>query len=123
VGALCNEADVLVLPSHAEGLAMSVLEGLSHGLAVIATPVGAHEEVIEPGQSGILIPIGDVNALTGSLLDLMADESLIDRLRVGARRRFLEKFDVRQYVQQLCRVHVDLLSEQGPAVVAAVEPP
>ena len=61
--ALCAAADILVLPSHAEGLAMSVLEGLAHGLAVVATPVGAHAEVIEPEQSGLLVPPGDVAAL------------------------------------------------------------
>ena len=61
--ALCAAADILVLPSHAEGLAMSVLEGLAHGLAVVATPVGAHAEVIEPEQSGLLMPPGDVAAL------------------------------------------------------------
>ena len=55
-----------MLPSHAEGLAMSVLEGLAHGLAVVATPVGAHAEVIEPEQSGLLTPPGDVAALAAS---------------------------------------------------------
>jgi len=63
IAALCGEGDVLVLPSYAEGLAMSVLEGLAHGLAVITTPVGAHCEVIEPEISGILVPVGDKTAL------------------------------------------------------------
>jgi glycosyltransferase involved in cell wall biosynthesis len=118
VSALCEGADVLVLPSHGEGLAMSVLEGLSHGMAVVATPVGAHEEVIEPGQSGILVPVGDVNALAQSLLKLMANERLRNQLRVGARRRFLEKFDVRLYVQQLQGLHVNLLAERKAVVTA-----
>ena len=61
--ALCAAADILVLPSHAEGLAMSPLEGLAHGLAVMATPVGAHGEVIEPEQCGLLVPPGDIPAL------------------------------------------------------------
>lgn len=48
-----------VLPSHAEGLAMAVLEGLSHGLAVVTTRVGAHDEVITDGETGIFVPVGD----------------------------------------------------------------
>jgi glycosyltransferase involved in cell wall biosynthesis len=107
---LCANADVLVLPSYAEGMAMSVLEGLSHGLAVITTPVGAHSEVIEPEVSGILVPPGDIPALTDALVRVIEDESLRSRLARGARDRFLEKFDVRRYVARLEQLHADLFA-------------
>jgi glycosyltransferase involved in cell wall biosynthesis len=109
---LCAGADALVLPSYAEGLAMSVLEGLSHGLAVIATPVGAHSEVIEPEVSGILVPPGDVAALADALVRVIEDESLRNRLGSGARARFLEKFDVRRYAARLEQLHADLFAPQ-----------
>jgi glycosyltransferase involved in cell wall biosynthesis len=108
VRAACEAADVLVLPSHAEGLAMSVLEGLSHGLAVIATPVGAHAEAIEPEVSGLLVPAGDVEALTAALVRVSDDSALRARLGAGARRRFLEKFDVRGYAERLARLHEEI---------------
>jgi glycosyltransferase involved in cell wall biosynthesis len=100
---------VLVLPSHAEGLAMSVLEGLSHGLAVVTTPVGAHLEVIEPEVSGLFVPPGDVAALAGALARVVEDETLRKRLAKGARHRFLAEFDVRGYSSQLTQIHTDLL--------------
>lgn len=109
VRALWCDADILVLPSHAEGLAMSVLEGLSHGLAVVTTPVGAHLEVIEPEVSGLLVPPGDVPALAGALARVINDESLRARLGRGARERFLAKFDVRGYASRLTQLHADLL--------------
>ena len=112
VSALCADADVLVLPSHAEGLAMSVLEGLSHGLAVITTPVGAHSEVIEPEVSGILVPPGDVAALADALVRVIEDESLRSRLARGARDRFLEGFDVRRYAARLEQLHAGLFAPQ-----------
>jgi glycosyltransferase involved in cell wall biosynthesis len=105
VRAACEAADVLVLPSHAEGLAMSVLEGLSYGLAVITTPVGAHTEVIEPEVSGLFVPPGDVEALSAALARVIDDSVLRARLGAGARRRFLEKFHVRGYAEQLGRLH------------------
>lgn len=111
-GALCADADILVLPSHAEGLAMAVLEGLSHGLAVVATPVGAHAEVIEPEMSGLLVPPGDVDALAAALARVIDDAALRDRLRAGARRRFLEKFDVRSYAERLSNLHAALLADR-----------
>lgn len=112
VDALCSEADVLVLPSHAEGLAMAVLEGLSHGLAVITTPVGAHAEVIEAEESGLLVPPGDVDSLAEALRRVVDDIELRQRLRARARRRFLEKFDVRTYAERLADIHVSLLPSQ-----------
>ena len=110
--ALCADADVLVLPSHAEGLAMAVLEGLAHGLVVVATPVGAHTEVIEPEISGLLVPPGDADALAKALARVIDDGELRARLRTGAHRRFLEKFDVRSYAERLGRLHASLLTDR-----------
>ena len=91
---------------------MSVLEGLSHGLAVVTTPVGAHLEVIEPEVSGILVPPGDVTALADALARVIEDESLRSRLARGARNRFLEAFDIRRYAARLERLHADLFAPQ-----------
>jgi glycosyltransferase involved in cell wall biosynthesis len=116
VKALSAKADILVLPSHAEGLAMAVLEGLSYGLVVVTTPVGAHTEVIEPGVSGILVPPGDVAALAEALARVIDDEELRERLGRGARHRFLEKFEVRGYAERLAQLHIDLLSHTRQAM-------
>lgn len=116
--ALCAAGDILVLPSHAEGLAMSVLEGLAHGLAVVATPVGAHAEVIESEVSGLLVPPGDTAALADALARVIDDAALRERLRAGARRRFLDHFDVRTYAERLGQLHASLLP--GRSTVGAI---
>ena len=97
----------------AEGLAMSVLEGWPHGLAVVATPVGAHAEVIEPDQSGLLVPPGDIAALGAALARVVGDRGMRERLRAGARQRFIERFDVRSY-SDLIRLHCALLGDPRP---------
>ena len=89
---------------------MSVLEGLSHGLVVVTTPVGAHSEVIEPEISGILVPPGDVAALADALVRVIEDESLRGRLAKGARERFLEGFEVRRYTARLEQLHAGLFA-------------
>jgi glycosyltransferase involved in cell wall biosynthesis len=109
VRAACQTAEVLVLASYAEGLAMSVLEGLSYGLAVITTPVGAHTEVVEPEVSGLFVPPGDVEALSATLARVIDDSALRERLGAGARRRFLEKFHVCGYAEQLGSLHAALM--------------
>jgi glycosyltransferase involved in cell wall biosynthesis len=92
-----------------------VLEALSHGLAVVTTPVGAHEEVIEPEVSGIMVPPGDVEQLAGALQRVIDDADLRGRLRAGARRRFLENFEVSAYAERLRHLHASLLSDRRTA--------
>jgi glycosyltransferase involved in cell wall biosynthesis len=111
VKALFADAEILVLPSYAEGLAMAVLEGLSHGMVVVTTPVGAHAEVIETEVSGILVPPGNIDALAAVLQRVIADPPLQRRLGAGARTRFLEKFEVCGYAERLSRIHSSLLSD------------
>lgn len=109
VRALCATADILVLPSHAEGLAMAVLEGLSHGLAVVTTRVGAHDEVIVEGVNGLFVPVGDVDALATALRALLCDPDLRHRLARGGRATFAERFEIGGYMRRLTGIYGGLL--------------
>ncbi|ANL31303.1 glycosyltransferase family 1 protein (plasmid) [Rhizobium phaseoli] len=102
---LCARADILVLPSHAEGLAMAVLEGLSHGLAVVTTRVGAHDEVITDGETGIFVPVGDQNALAAALAKVVSDRELRTRLAVQGRAHYLNHFSMMAYMRSLGRLY------------------
>lgn len=105
VESLCFHADVLALPSHGEGLPLSVLEGLSYGLAVITTPVGALPEVITEGESGLFVPVGDSSALADALVRVIADPEFRARLSECARSSFAERFDLGNYARQLALLY------------------
>jgi sugar transferase (PEP-CTERM/EpsH1 system associated) len=60
--------DVFVLPSLAEGVSNTILEAMATALPVVATDVGGNRELIQPGQSGLLVPVNDVDALADALL-------------------------------------------------------
>ena len=64
---LIKESQLLVLPSYNEGLPMSILEGISFGLPVIATNVGDIPEAVINGKNGFLINPGDIQSLASSL--------------------------------------------------------
>jgi glycosyltransferase involved in cell wall biosynthesis len=98
---LCAGADILVLPSYSEGMAMAVLEGLSHGLAVVTMRVGAHEEVISDGVNGVFVPVGDVYALAASLASLIKPPEERARLSRAARAVYLSRFSMTAYLLQL----------------------
>ena len=69
---LLNEADVFLFPSYTEGFANALLEAMTAGLPVIATDVGANAEMIE-NDGGIIIPVGDSNALVSAIAELNED--------------------------------------------------
>ena len=60
---LLNKADLMILPSLAEGLPISLLEGMSYGLALVATDVGGIPQILKPNWNGQLIKPGEVQAI------------------------------------------------------------
>lgn len=86
-----EEAQVLCLPSRREGVPLVLLEAMSFGLPVIATPVGGIADYVAHEDNGLLVPPGDVDALAVSIAVLAADPELRTRLGDAARRRVAEQ--------------------------------
>jgi glycosyltransferase involved in cell wall biosynthesis len=97
---LLAASDVLVLPSHHEGVPMAILEAMAYGLPVIATPVGGIPDVIQHGREGLLVEVGNRGALTAALARMVAEPALRASLGRGARAT-AESLDVTNYGQRL----------------------
>ena len=65
--------DVFALASRSEGIPLALLEAMAAGLPVVATRVGGVPEVVADGDTGILVPSGDVHALAGAITELLND--------------------------------------------------
>jgi glycosyltransferase involved in cell wall biosynthesis len=94
---LLRDADLLVLPSYDEGMAMSVLEGLAYRLCVVCTPVGALAEVIEHDVSGMLVRPGDVAGLAAALATAIREPMRRQRLADAGAALFEQRFEARGY--------------------------
>jgi glycosyltransferase involved in cell wall biosynthesis len=70
---LFSVSEVLVHPSHSEGLGLAILEAMAVGLPVVATRCGGPEEIVEDGVSGLLVPVGNPKELAGALRRLLGD--------------------------------------------------
>ncbi len=81
--ALLNSADVYFLPSHNEGVPISILEGMTYGLPVLSTPVGGIPSVVMEGENGLLVPPGDVDRMFEAIMTLASDPAM--RQAMGAR--------------------------------------
>jgi glycosyltransferase involved in cell wall biosynthesis len=84
--------DIFVHPSLRDGMPNAVLEAMSCGKAVIATPVGGIPELIKEGDNGMMIPVGDTDRLVEDILFLLNDPNLRSRLGRAAREFVTTRF-------------------------------
>jgi glycosyltransferase involved in cell wall biosynthesis len=90
---LFERADVFVLPSYADCLAMVLMEAGAAALPVITTMVGALPEAVMPGESGALVPPSDGRALSAALEMLVSDAALRGRMGRASHELAIRKFD------------------------------
>jgi glycosyltransferase involved in cell wall biosynthesis len=119
VPALLADSDVFVLSSRSEGLPVSVLEAMAAELPVVASRVGGLAELVVDGETGILVPPGDIPALSAALGDLVDDRELRRKLGAAGRARAEAHFDLDAFR----RAHVELYEQQLALAGAVVEPP
>jgi len=86
--------DLFVLPSHREGLPLTILEAMASGLPVVATNIrGCREEVID-GVTGRLVPVEDAASLAEAISGILSDEEQRLRMGLAARDRATREFDL-----------------------------
>ncbi|MFA5842603.1 MAG: glycosyltransferase family 4 protein [Candidatus Gracilibacteria bacterium] len=103
-------ADVLVNPSHSEGLPRSVLEAAAAGLPIVASDVGGTREIILHGKTGFLFPSQDKNSMKSHLRKIFKDEQLALSLGQNARDH-IQSFNWPQIVQSYEDLFQELLKK------------
>jgi glycosyltransferase involved in cell wall biosynthesis len=101
-------AAIFCLPSHAEGLPMSLLEAMASGRAVVASAVGGIPEALRDGENGLLVPPCDAQALAAALARLLADDSLCTRLGAAARMTVQQHYSTEAVCGRLAAIYNDL---------------
>ena len=77
---------------------MVILEAMQYGLAVVATRVSGHPEVIEDGVNGLLVPLDDPSAMANAALRLLDDPSVAERFGAAGQCVASGRFSVEQQV-------------------------
>jgi glycosyltransferase involved in cell wall biosynthesis len=93
VAAILAASDIFVLPSHFEGLPMSVIEAMLCALPVVATDIRGPREQVVPGETGLLVPPATVGPLADALATLAADGDTRARYGAASRTRALAHFE------------------------------
>jgi glycosyltransferase involved in cell wall biosynthesis len=102
--------DMLILPSHSEGLPNVVLEAFSYGKAVVATSVGGVPELVEDGKNGILVPSENPKALADAIVQFMEDPVRRESLGEAARSATRLRFNFDDQTQKLEAIYTDILA-------------
>lgn len=105
---LLYSATVFVLPSYNEGLPMSILEAMAHGVPIITTPVGGIPDAISDGLTGLIVAPGDVESLSLAIKCLLSDAPLRARLGNASIALVRQRFAVTAIVERLRAVHAEL---------------
>src|ERR687890_1821144 len=87
MAAYYQAADLMLLSSNRESAARVLWESLLAGTPVLTTDTAGAREVIEHGISGFVVPVGDLNAFTGALVDFCGDVKRLAQLGAEGRRR------------------------------------
>lgn len=104
VAELLEAADMLVLPSFAEGLPVVLMEAFASRIPVIASAVAGVPELVEDGVSGFVVPAGDLATLTERLGRLLSDPALCARMGEAGRARVEAEHDQAQEAAWLARI-------------------
>ena len=86
-----HSLDIFVMPSFNEGTPNSVVEAMAHGKPIIASDVGGIPDMIGD-EAGVLVPAGDIDALTAAMLRLAQDPMLCQRMGKAALIRYHQLF-------------------------------
>lgn len=109
VARLMPHFDLLWLGSEYEGLPNVLMEAMMAGVPVVATDIPGNCELVVPGETGYLVPIGDRAAIARQAQKLLENSELAKRLGEAGRRRMLAEFSVEKMVERHRQLYRELL--------------
>lgn len=85
-------ADAVVMPTYAEGFGFTNVEAMSFGLPVITSKAGPAEEIVVPGETGVLVDAGDVGQLAAAMAGMVSRPDDARAMGAAGRQRFERRF-------------------------------
>ncbi|HZP72189.1 MAG TPA: glycosyltransferase family 4 protein [Gaiellaceae bacterium] len=108
------ESDVFVLSTRSEGMPIALLEAMAAGLPTVVSDVSGLHEVVLDGETGLLVPTDDADALASSILRVVEDAALRERLGLAARRRAVEHFALGPWRRAHLELYASLVGASTP---------
>jgi len=103
--------DLFVAPQRWEGFGLTPIEAMACGVPVIATDVGAFSEIVLPGETGAILPPGDLAAMETAVGEALSDDARLAGWASAGRARVETAFDIRREAAEIIAVYRDLLAQ------------
>ena len=113
VSRLMRAMDFLVLPSKNEGFGYVLAEAMSLGKAVVATRVSSIPEVVQEGQTGLLVSPGDEGALAEAILELARHPERARRMGLAGLERVRERFGLERMLDELEALFAEVIGREN----------
>ncbi len=107
---LLDSIDVCVLATHFEGCSNTLMEAMAAGVPVVATNVGGNPELVADGETGLLVPPKDPDALAAAIQRLMADTAAARAMGARGRARMAGQFSMDAAWAQTAALYAELLN-------------
>ncbi|MEP1353717.1 MAG: glycosyltransferase family 4 protein [Tateyamaria sp.] len=104
-------SDIYVAPQRWEGFGLTPLEAMSCGVPVVATRVGAFEDLVVPEETGFLIPPEDIKQLIEATDKMMGDAALRQSMADASRRKVVEQHQIEHEADALIAIYQRLIGE------------
>ena len=105
--------NIFVLSSVWEGMSNGLLEAMAAGRPVVATRVGGNPEVVVDGESGLLVPPRDPQAMADAVLRLLREPELARRMGEAASRRVETEFSLPRMVHRMESLYDEMLAPRA----------
>ncbi len=112
VNELLALADLFLMPSELESFGLAALEAMACKVPTIATNVGGVPELIDDGVTGLLFPVGDVEAMAAGALGLLKDPARLNTMRETARKTAQKRFCANLVVPQYVKYYEEVLAKE-----------
>jgi glycosyltransferase involved in cell wall biosynthesis len=111
--------DCLWLASAYEGQSNAIMEAMLAGVPVVATDIPGNRDLVVPGETGFLVPVGDRAAFARHTHALLDDRDLASRLGAAGQRRMEREFSIEQMVSRHAELYRNLASDSSRSRAAA----
>lgn len=101
------QTDILLMTSRRDPYPRSIPEAMGYGIPVVASRVDGIPEMVIPGETGFLAPVGDVDEFTARLKELLEDPALRARMGAAAQTRAEKLFSADAYTSAMLHIYRD----------------